>query len=120
STKLTDFGVSKEDLQATMTMGVGTFRWMAPEVIQDKSYTTAADIYSFGVILSEFDTHRIPYEDLKNPSTGLPIGDSAILVSVVQGEIKPTFSRDCPPWIYDMAMLCLAHNPDDRPTAMQL
>ncbi|KAH9181740.1 hypothetical protein AeNC1_016283, partial [Aphanomyces euteiches] len=60
STKLTDFGVSKEDLQATMTMGVGTFRWMAPEVIQDKSYTTAADIYSFGVILSEFDTHRIP------------------------------------------------------------
>ncbi|CAK4198754.1 unnamed protein product [Aphanomyces euteiches] len=48
STKLTDFGVSKEDLQATMTVGVGTFRWMAPEVIQDKSYTTAADIYSFG------------------------------------------------------------------------
>ncbi|CAK4673888.1 unnamed protein product [Aphanomyces euteiches] len=37
STKLTDFGVSKEDLQATMTVGVGTFRWMAPEVIQDKS-----------------------------------------------------------------------------------
>ncbi|KAH9053562.1 hypothetical protein Ae201684P_015326 [Aphanomyces euteiches] len=95
STKLTDFGVSKEDLQATMTVGVG-------------------------VILSEFDTHRIPYEDLTNPSTGLPIGDSAILVSVVQGEIKPTFSRDCPPWIYDMAMQCLAHNPDDRPTAMQL
>ncbi|RHY25974.1 hypothetical protein DYB32_007974 [Aphanomyces invadans] len=28
--KLTDFGVSKEDIQATMTMGVGTFRWMAP------------------------------------------------------------------------------------------
>ncbi|KAG9416265.1 hypothetical protein AC1031_000663 [Aphanomyces cochlioides] len=120
STKLTDFGVSKEDMQATMTVGVGTFRWMAPEVIQDKSYTTSADIYSFGVILSEFDTHRIPYEDLTNPSTGLPIGDSAILVSVVQGEIQPTFTRDCPPWIFDMAMQCLAHNPDDRPTAMQL
>ncbi|KAF0714616.1 hypothetical protein As57867_003771, partial [Aphanomyces stellatus] len=28
-TKLTDFGISKEDMQATMTMGVGTFRWMA-------------------------------------------------------------------------------------------
>ncbi|KAF0713047.1 hypothetical protein As57867_004535, partial [Aphanomyces stellatus] len=33
-TKLTDFGVSKEDMEATMTMGVGTFRWMAPEVIK--------------------------------------------------------------------------------------
>ncbi|KAG9416268.1 hypothetical protein AC1031_000669 [Aphanomyces cochlioides] len=120
STKLTDFGVSKEDLQATMTVGVGTFRWMAPEVIQDKSYTTSADIYSFGVILSEFDTHRIPYEDLKNPSSGLPVGDSAILVKVVQGDIQPRFTREFPPWILKMAMQCLAHNPDDRPTATQL
>ncbi|CAK4366688.1 unnamed protein product [Aphanomyces euteiches] len=120
STKLTDFGVSKEDLQATMTIGVGTFRWMAPEVLQDKSYTTAADIYSFGVILSEFDTHRIPYEDIKNSSTGLPVGDSAIIVDVVHGNLKPTFRRDCPRWILNMAMLCIAHNPNDRPTATQL
>ncbi|KAH9123018.1 hypothetical protein AeMF1_005890 [Aphanomyces euteiches] len=47
-TKLTDFGISKEDMQATMTVGVGTFRWMAPEVLQDKYYTVAADIYSLG------------------------------------------------------------------------
>ncbi|KAF0699021.1 Aste57867_10389 [Aphanomyces stellatus] len=47
-TKLTDFGVSKEDVQQTMTMGVGTYRWMAPEVIQEQHYTVAADIYSFG------------------------------------------------------------------------
>ncbi|KAF0708105.1 Aste57867_6449 [Aphanomyces stellatus] len=49
-TKLTDFGISKEDMQATMTMGVGTFRWMAPEVVQDQAYTVAADIYSFGML----------------------------------------------------------------------
>ncbi|RHY42189.1 hypothetical protein DYB34_007165, partial [Aphanomyces astaci] len=46
-TKLTDFGISKEDIQATMTVGVGTFRWMAPEVLQDQGYTISADIYSF-------------------------------------------------------------------------
>ncbi|KAH9131821.1 hypothetical protein LEN26_007578 [Aphanomyces euteiches] len=51
-TKLTDFGISKEDIQATMTVGIGTFRWMAPEVIQSQYYTTAADVYSFGVVLS--------------------------------------------------------------------
>ncbi|KAF0690147.1 Aste57867_18472 [Aphanomyces stellatus] len=47
-TKLTDFGVSKEDMEATMTMGVGTFRWMAPEVIKSHKYTVSSDIYSFG------------------------------------------------------------------------
>ncbi|RHY45802.1 hypothetical protein DYB38_012600, partial [Aphanomyces astaci] len=46
-TKLTDFGISKEDIQATRTVGVGTFRWMAPEVLQDQGYTISADIYSF-------------------------------------------------------------------------
>ncbi|KAF0729038.1 hypothetical protein Ae201684_013337 [Aphanomyces euteiches] len=51
-TKLTDFGISKEDIQAMMTVGIGTFRWMAPEVIQSQYYTTAADVYSFGVVLS--------------------------------------------------------------------
>ncbi|KAF0709800.1 hypothetical protein AaE_012766 [Aphanomyces astaci] len=49
-TKLTDFGISKEDIQATMTVGVGTFRWMAPEVLQDQGYTISADIYSFGTV----------------------------------------------------------------------
>ncbi|KAF0718369.1 Aste57867_1736 [Aphanomyces stellatus] len=119
-TKLTDFGISKEDMQSTMTMGVGTFRWMAPEVVQDHDYTVAADIYSFGMLLSEFDTHHIPYEDLKNPTNGNPISDTAIIVKVVGGTLKPTFTNECPPWVLEMANQCLALNPKDRPTAMQL
>ncbi|KAF0697858.1 Aste57867_11480 [Aphanomyces stellatus] len=119
-TKLTDFGISKEDMQATMTMGVGTFRWMAPEVIQDKAYGVSADIYSFGMLLSEFDTHHIPYENLKNQANGQPLSDSAIMVKVVGGTIKPTFTPNCPSWVLNMAMQCLAYNPEDRPTAMEL
>ncbi|KAH9051529.1 hypothetical protein Ae201684P_022172 [Aphanomyces euteiches] len=119
-TKLTDFGISKEDIQATMTMGVGTFRWMAPEVVQDQEYNVSADIYSFGMVLSEFDTHRIPYENLKNPANGMPIADSAIMVKVVGGTIKPAFTPDCPPWVLELAMQCLAYNPADRPTALQV
>ncbi|OQS05658.1 kinase [Thraustotheca clavata] len=48
--KLTDFGIAKEDVDATMTQDVGTVRWMAPEVLIQTSYTMAADIYSFDVI----------------------------------------------------------------------
>ncbi|KAH9089755.1 hypothetical protein LEN26_019087 [Aphanomyces euteiches] len=118
-TKLTDFGI-KEDLQQTMTIGVGTFRWMAPEVVQDQHYTTAADIYSFGIVLSEFDSHQVPYSDLTKPGTRETLADSAIMVKVVVGSIKPTFTNKCPAWIRDMALQCLALHPDDRPTALQL
>ncbi|KAF0705530.1 Aste57867_7023 [Aphanomyces stellatus] len=119
-TKLTDFGISKEDIQATMTMGVGTFRWMAPEVIKYDAYTVATDIYSFGCILSEFDTHHIPYEDLTNSISGLPIGDGAIMIKVGNGTLKPTFTNDCPDWIYQLAMQCLALEPQYRPTAVEI
>ncbi|CAK4197222.1 unnamed protein product [Aphanomyces euteiches] len=118
--KLTDFGISKEDIQATMTVGVGTFRWMAPEVIQFQNYTVAADIYSFGVVLSEFDTHRVPYEDKINSVNGLPLGDSPIMVQVVSGKLRPSFTKRCPDWIHDMAQQCLSFKPEERPTAMQL
>ncbi|CAK4740325.1 unnamed protein product [Aphanomyces euteiches] len=118
-TKLADFGISKEDIQATMTVGVGTFRWMAPEVIQSQYYTTSSDIYSFGVLLSEFSTHQLPYQDMKNPSSGLSMGDTSIMVKVVSGELRPLFSEDCPHWIKDLAEDCLALDPAKRPTAAQ-
>ncbi|KAF0684926.1 Aste57867_23170 [Aphanomyces stellatus] len=68
--QLTDFDLSKGDMEATMTMGVGTFRRIAPEVIEGHIYSNASDIYSYdtthakhqtrfssqGMILSEFAT----------------------------------------------------------------
>ncbi|KDO19609.1 TKL protein kinase [Saprolegnia parasitica CBS 223.65] len=47
-TKLTDFGSSREIDESTLTNGVGTYQWMAPEIIIGTEYTVAADIYSFG------------------------------------------------------------------------
>ncbi|RHY20125.1 hypothetical protein DYB32_010104 [Aphanomyces invadans] len=134
-TKVTDFGTSKEDLQATMTVGVGTFRWMAPEVLQDKGYTISADMYSFGtrnemslpmtamyrcvgMILSELDTHHIPYVDLVT-ANGHPLPDSAIMLKVSTGTIRPTFTQDCPQWVHDLGLRCVAQDPNDRPTAIQ-
>ncbi|RHY33766.1 hypothetical protein DYB32_001432 [Aphanomyces invadans] len=61
-TKLTDFGIAREDTQDTMTMGVGTYRWMAPELLQDSHYTVAADMYSFGT--GPLDRRMIPVVSL--------------------------------------------------------
>lgn len=34
---------------------------MAPEVMRAEQYDEKADIFSFGVLLSELDTHALPY-----------------------------------------------------------
>ncbi|KAJ0392091.1 hypothetical protein P43SY_010521 [Pythium insidiosum] len=59
--KLIDFGVSRPRADSTMTTCVGTLRWMAPEVMVGGRYGESADVFSFGVVLSELDTHQIPY-----------------------------------------------------------
>ncbi|KAF0692164.1 hypothetical protein As57867_016671, partial [Aphanomyces stellatus] len=62
-TKLADFGTSKQHVYEgdSMTAGVGTFRWMAPEMLLFQPYSNAVDVYSFGVLLSELATHTLPY-----------------------------------------------------------
>lgn len=50
--KLADFGWTK-GLQNYMTGKIGTYQWMAPEVISSFQYTEKADVYSFGIILWE-------------------------------------------------------------------
>ncbi|OQR89882.1 protein kinase [Achlya hypogyna] len=118
-TKLTDFGASREATTETMTIGVGTYRWMAPEILQDNHYSTAADIYSFGMILSELNTHHIPYYDMRNKK-GNPLVDTAIMSRVIQGTIRPTFTPSCPTWVRELAESCMARNPENRPKAIQI
>ncbi|KAJ0389153.1 hypothetical protein ATCC90586_011587 [Pythium insidiosum] len=68
--KLCDFGVSRaQSSNHSMTTGVGTSRWLAPEVILGGGhYDAACDIYSFGVLLTELDTHEIPFHDDCDPA----------------------------------------------------
>ncbi|KAF0691527.1 Aste57867_17278 [Aphanomyces stellatus] len=117
--KLADFGISREGSDFTMTVGVGTCRWMAPEILADKYYTDAVDIYSFGVVMSELDTHNVPYSDVKNDQ-GKPISDIAIISLVREKHLRPTFTATCPRWFVDLAMQCMADDPNDRPHAAQV
>jgi serine/threonine protein kinase len=46
----------------TMTKAVGTLRWMAPEVFRgDQTYTSAVDVYSFGIVMWELATREVPW-----------------------------------------------------------
>ena len=46
-----------------MTAETGTYRWMAPEVIEHRPYGARADVFSFGVVLWELVTLRKPWVD---------------------------------------------------------
>ncbi|RLN06667.1 hypothetical protein BBJ28_00018871 [Nothophytophthora sp. Chile5] len=118
--KLSDFGVSrKTTVNETMTSGVGTLLWTAPEIIEGKKYSEKADIYSLGVVLSELDTCEPPFADVTtDKGERLPGMQLAQLVRL--GKIRVTLRSDCPPSLRKLAMDCTQLDPDLRPSSMQV
>lgn len=63
-----DFGLTHEASHSTVgsasgrRVTIGTPYTMAPEVIEGKEYTKAADVYSFGIVMWEVWTGVRPYE----------------------------------------------------------
>nr|XP_029118309.1 serine/threonine-protein kinase STY17 isoform X2 [Elaeis guineensis] len=63
--KVADFGVARfQSQEGDMTAETGTYRWMAPEVINHQSYDHKADVFSFAIVLWELVTSKVPYETL--------------------------------------------------------
>ncbi|POM66938.1 TKL protein kinase [Phytophthora palmivora] len=121
--KLSDFGISRVRyaIETHMTAGVGTSFWIAPEILLGHDYDECADIYSFGVVLSEIDTDDYPYWNDKHPNEARgKIQESEILTQVAAGQLRPEFSPSCPEEILAIADACLQNNPRDRPTAAEI
>ncbi|KAJ4807703.1 protein kinase family protein [Rhynchospora pubera] len=66
--KVADFGLSrlKRDTFLTTKTGKGTPQWMAPEVLRNEPSDEKSDVYSYGVILWELVTQKIPWENLNS------------------------------------------------------
>ena len=59
--KLSDFGLSYVMTEIPKGITFGTYRWMAPEILNDGKYEIASDIFSYGMILWELLTGTVPY-----------------------------------------------------------
>nr|CAB3490560.1 unnamed protein product [Digitaria exilis] len=64
--KVADFGLSRLKLETFLRTksGKGTPQWMAPEVLRNEPSDEKSDVYSYGVILWELVTQKIPWDNL--------------------------------------------------------
>ncbi|RLN89990.1 hypothetical protein BBJ28_00002387 [Nothophytophthora sp. Chile5] len=119
--KLTDFGVSRERVDRTMTAAVGTSLWMAPEIMMGERYDDKADIFSFGVVLSELNSHTLPYVRAKaRDGSGKRMPDTAILQLVATGKLRVDFTQGSPESLMRLGSACVSVDPKDRPTAAEV
>ena len=60
SLRITDFGMSRmvsmDDVYVKTTKGRLPLKWMAIESIIDREFTSASDVWSFGIVLWEIAT----------------------------------------------------------------
>lgn len=113
--KVGDFGLSrryKKDVDALTTL-VGTPFWLAPEIIRSERYGPEADVYSFGIVLTELETRRTPYHDLEQ--TGLKV-----LMRVAHKGLRPSLPFSCLSERRKLIEDCLRDTPAHRPTFAQV
>ncbi|CAK4676485.1 hypothetical protein LEN26_010935 [Aphanomyces euteiches] len=119
--KLSDFGISRvTSLEESMTSNIGTVAWIAPEVLTGGRYTEKADIYSFGVLLSELDTLQVPYAEMLGKSAENGFSNARLAMMVSEGSLKPSFTEGMPEKLLSIAHACLSFHDVERPSAMQL
>mmetsp|Transcript_16260 Transcript_16260/g.63394 ORF Transcript_16260/g.63394 Transcript_16260/m.63394 type:complete len:418 (+) Transcript_16260:1-1254(+) len=59
--KVADFGLSTRTSLPVKGRLVDNPLWLAPEVLRSEPYSSAADVYAFGIIMFEVLTLRLPY-----------------------------------------------------------
>lgn len=110
--KVADFGVARVQTQSgVMTAETGTYRWMAPEVIEHKPYDHKADVFSFGIALWELLTGEIPYSSMT------PLQAA---VGVVQKRQRPTIPKNVHPVLAELLERCWRHDPTKRPNFSEI
>ena len=103
--KIGDWGSARATLSGsrTMTHGVGTACWLAPEVIKHARSSRYSDVYGYGIILWEMSTREEVYKDLES---------TQIIAKVANEGLRPEVPKGCP-WS-DLMTQCWAENPRDR------
>ncbi|KDQ14059.1 hypothetical protein BOTBODRAFT_175166 [Botryobasidium botryosum FD-172 SS1] len=111
---LCDFGLSKlQSVDSKTPKSIefaGTARWMAPELLNESNKKTAtADVYAFGMTITEIYTGMVPYHQIENVTD--------VIIKVIGGHRpdRPSKKFRLKDDMWAIAERCWRHDPNERP-----
>ncbi|KAI3968709.1 hypothetical protein MKX01_028859 [Papaver californicum] len=111
--KVGDFGLSKlkhQTFLSTLT-GRGTPQWMAPEVLRNERSDEKSDVYSYGVVLWEIATQKIPWDNFNAMQ---------VIGAVGFMDQRPDIPKEMDPRWVSIIESCWHSDPKCRPTFQEL
>ncbi|RIA87124.1 kinase-like domain-containing protein [Glomus cerebriforme] len=89
----------------------GVLPYMAPEILRGHQYTKESDIYSFGIMMNEYISEEIPYNNIPH--------DHILANNVCKG-LRPKISEDTPKLLADLITKCWDAKAENRPIAKEI
>ncbi|MEQ2270939.1 putative serine/threonine protein phosphatase, partial [Xenotaenia resolanae] len=111
---LGDFGLSRymeDSSYYKASKGKLPIKWMAPESINFRRFTSASDVWMFGVCMWEILMYGIkPFQGVKN---------NDVIGRIENGE-RLAMPPHCPPTLYSLMTKCWSYDPSKRPRFTEL
>ena len=110
--KLMDFGIAGlENRSSNLTQDgtiLGTIAYISPEQLYNtKNVTTRADLFSYGVMMYELFTHKLPFD-------GETVGATIMRIMAEQPEPPRNLNPRIPELIEKVILKCLEKDPHQR------
>uniref|UniRef100_A0A4W6GB22 receptor protein-tyrosine kinase n=1 Tax=Lates calcarifer TaxID=8187 RepID=A0A4W6GB22_LATCA len=109
--KVSDFGLSRvleDDPEAAYTTRGGKIpiRWTAPEAIAYRKFTSASDVWSYGIVMWEVMSYgERPYWEMSNQD----------VIKAIEESYRLPGPMDCPEALYHLMMDCWQRERSNRP-----
>lgn len=108
--KLADFGLSRwveDQSYYKASKGKLPIKWMSPESINFRRFTTSSDVWMFGVCMWEILMLGVkPFQGVKN---------NDVIGKIENGE-RLALPPGCPPRLYSLMSQCWCYEPSKRPS----